>query len=273
MDSGVGEEFDVHTLDYLGLDDGGRPPPPATVSELRNQAQAAIAGSLANPARNRANTVSNPYRNRAAGGILPTTHQDEEEMSEQYETQHGMDYETSLAQGAGFFPQSLINKGFKPAAHLAPARPRAVSVANLEDAARSTPIRRSAAGGESNVYADVNPSPTGLAPAANIIIGGHPTQPALLRTDKLHITRPSGSPTVRFPNGDRASAFLISGSANSGRAGSPKAENSSGQIQTPSRSLWIGNLDSSMTSEALIHVFAPYGAIESLRLLPEKVKT
>ena len=42
-------------------------------------------------------------------------------------------------------------------------------------------------------------------------------------------------------------------------------------MQVPTRSLWIGNLDNSVTSEQLIHVFAPYGAIESLRLLPEKV--
>lgn len=52
---------------------------------------------------------------------------------------------------------------------------------------------------------------------------------------------------------------------------SPKTEvNNNSQIQTPTRSLWIGNLDSAVTSEQLIHVFAPYGAIESLRLLPEK---
>lgn len=269
MDSGVGEEFDVHTLDYLGLDDGGRPPPPATVSELRNQAQAAIAGSLANPSRIRANTVSNPYRNRTTGTMLPPTHSEEEnELSEQYESQQAMDYETSLAQGTGFFPQSLINKGFKQASHLSAARPRAVSVANLDDAARNAPHRRSAGSGDSIVYSEITASPTGLAPAANIITGGPMAQPTL-RTDKLLINRSTGSPTVRFPNGDR-SAFLSPGGALSGRAVSPKAENSSGQIQTPSRSLWIGNLDSTMTSEALIHVFAPYGAIESLRLLPEK---
>lgn len=40
--------------------------------------------------------------------------------------------------------------------------------------------------------------------------------------------------------------------------------------QTPSRSLWIGNLDSATTGQELMHAFAPYGAIESLRLLPEK---
>lgn len=46
--------------------------------------------------------------------------------------------------------------------------------------------------------------------------------------------------------------------------------NMSSLNQTPSRSLWIGNLDASTTGQELMHVFAPYGAIESLRLLPEK---
>ena len=52
------------------------------------------------------------------------------------------------------------------------------------------------------------------------------------------------------------------------RSVSPKGE--SPQIQTPSRSLWIGNLDTSVTKETLLTIFSPYGAIESLRLLPEK---
>jgi RNA recognition motif. (a.k.a. RRM, RBD, or RNP domain) len=39
----------------------------------------------------------------------------------------------------------------------------------------------------------------------------------------------------------------------------------------PSRSLWIGNLDPSVTAQDLMHAFAGYGAIESLRLLAEKV--
>ncbi|PWN21418.1 hypothetical protein BCV69DRAFT_169722 [Microstroma glucosiphilum] len=40
--------------------------------------------------------------------------------------------------------------------------------------------------------------------------------------------------------------------------------------QQPTRSLWIGNLDVSTTGQELMQAFAPYGAIESLRLLPEK---
>ncbi|SCV68980.1 BQ2448_2000 [Microbotryum intermedium] len=40
--------------------------------------------------------------------------------------------------------------------------------------------------------------------------------------------------------------------------------------QQPTRSLWIGNLDPRTTPAELQNVFAPYGAIESLRLIPEK---
>ncbi|CAO3599721.1 unnamed protein product [Absidia cylindrospora] len=37
-----------------------------------------------------------------------------------------------------------------------------------------------------------------------------------------------------------------------------------------SRSLWIGNIDASITVDVLTHTFAPYGPIESVRLLMEK---
>lgn len=38
----------------------------------------------------------------------------------------------------------------------------------------------------------------------------------------------------------------------------------------PSRSLWIGNIDSSCTSEELSTIFGKFGDIESIRMLPEK---
>lgn len=41
--------------------------------------------------------------------------------------------------------------------------------------------------------------------------------------------------------------------------------------QQPTRSLWVGNLDPNTTPVELQQVFAPYGAIESLRLIPDKV--
>lgn len=267
VDSGLGvDDFDVHTLDYLGLDDIPRPPPPVTVSELRNQAQAAIAGSLANPSRIRAYTVSNPYRNRTPGSLLPTTHSEDPDAHDQYDVQQTpLDYETSLSQGTNLFSQSLMNKGFKQASHLAP-RPRAVSVANLDDAARNTPVRRATVGYESSYLGEAVSSPTTLSPAVNMPSNSQPTQSL-----KLQVNRTPTTPTVRYPNNERqGSIFSPSGATPTGREGSPKTENA-GQIQTPSRSLWIGNLDPTMTSETLIHVFAPYGAIESLRLLPEKV--
>ncbi|KAH9454681.1 hypothetical protein Pst134EB_014746 [Puccinia striiformis f. sp. tritici] len=46
--------------------------------------------------------------------------------------------------------------------------------------------------------------------------------------------------------------------------------NMAGIMQQPSRSLWIGNFDPSTTAQELMNVFAVYGPIESLRLLPDK---
>ncbi len=40
--------------------------------------------------------------------------------------------------------------------------------------------------------------------------------------------------------------------------------------QSPSRSLWIGNIDSSLTSDHLSSIFSRFGVIESIRMLPEK---
>ncbi|CAG8676189.1 7752_t:CDS:2 [Dentiscutata erythropus] len=40
--------------------------------------------------------------------------------------------------------------------------------------------------------------------------------------------------------------------------------------QTPTRSLWIGNIDPNLSTQDLMHLFSPYGSIESLRLLPDK---
>ncbi|KAF9975235.1 hypothetical protein BGZ73_001171, partial [Actinomortierella ambigua] len=40
--------------------------------------------------------------------------------------------------------------------------------------------------------------------------------------------------------------------------------------QVPTRSLWIGNLDPSLTTNDLMKLCSPYGQIESLRVLPDK---
>lgn len=53
-------------------------------------------------------------------------------------------------------------------------------------------------------------------------------------------------------------------------AGHVSPHQSQQQQQQPTRSLWVGNLDNNTTGQELMQAFASYGAIESLRLLPEK---
>ncbi|OBZ75619.1 Pumilio domain-containing protein C56F2.08c [Grifola frondosa] len=255
MDSGA-DDFDVHTLDYLGLDDTLRHPPAATITELRNQAQAAIAGNLAtHPSRLRASTVSNPYhlRSSASGSLLATPNAEEEEElydEELYRHAQGLDpYDEQDA--AGYLSANYVAKGFKHGDHLGVlgARPRAIS----ELGSCSQPM--------------------GQICRCTLVLEWNYQSSQYFEVDKIGAARNGASPTVHFPNGElpasRTSAYLAAPTNSQNRAISPKSENSS-QMQTPTRSLWIGNLDSSVTSEQLIHVFAPYGAIESLRLLPEK---
>ncbi|KAF8163009.1 hypothetical protein B0H34DRAFT_787453 [Crassisporium funariophilum] len=275
-DSGA-DDFDVHTLDYLGLDDSHRPPPAATISELRNQAQAAIAGNLANPSRTRASTVSNPYRTRPSGSgsllATPAAEEDEDYFVDGYDSlgydrQHLNVYDMPGAQG-DYGHSSYLAKGFKSTEQLTQNRPRAISVGILEDPMRS--LQRRATTSDAHAYInELSYSNANISHANNL---GNPS--GILKTDKLAAGRAGVSPTVHFPNGGDipigrgASAYLLAPSGQN-RSVSPKSEGPSSQLQTPTRSLWIGNLDSAVTSEQLIHVFAPYGAIESLRLLPEK---
>jgi len=268
MDSGA-DDFDVHTLDYLGLDETHhRPPPAATISELRNQAQAVIAGNLSNPPRLRATTVSHPYRRMSSAGnsLLATPNpEDEEEVYEQSYGRPALDnyHESSIPDE--YFPRA---RGLKQTEYLstnfATSRPRAISVGTLDDPARIT--RRATVSVEQPVYE--------LSSSFNSTNTAQLSQTGILKTDKSSTLRSGAPPSVRFPatevSGSRTPSYLLTPNQ-PGRAVSPKTENAT-QIQTPTRSLWIGNLDSSVTSEQLIHVFAPYGAIESLRLLPEKVR-
>jgi protein JSN1 len=278
-DSGA-DEFDVHTLDYLGLDDHrndprNNQPPAATLSELRNQAQAAIAGNLANPSRMRASTVSNPYRSKpvAAGSLLstPAAEEEEEEYFDNYEElayarQRLNSYETSIPDG-GYSSSAYVAKGFKATDHLSATRPRAISVSGLDEPMRS--LQRRATMADVHPYInELNQQSSGLSVLTSNVGG-----PAgILKS--LASARSGSSPNVHFPGGEGTgrgvSQYLLAPSSQN-RSLSPKSEGPSSQTQTPTRSLWIGNLDSAVTSEQLIHVFAPYGAIESLRLLPEKV--
>lgn len=271
------DDFDVHTLDYLGLDDNLRPPPAATLSELRTQAQAAIAGNLANPPRLRASTVSGgPYRMRSAAAStprLPTTNSEEEE--EDLMENYGHYGQSSYRNDMGLDPdvyqqQSIVARGFRQgqqhlSATTASGRSRSISVSALEDPSRSLNRIASSLEATQPMYS------VGLLGGQDTLAGNI----AHIATAQGNMNKISSGGAVggRYDNSNqgRASGYLALPGQSQGRV-SPKSENSPSSIQTPTRSLWIGNLDSSVTSEQLIHVFAPYGAIESLRLLPEKVR-
>lgn len=273
------DDFD-HTLDYLGLDDNLRPPPAATLSELRAQTQAAITGGLSNPSRLRASTVSGgPYRNRSAAAssnLLSTPNAEEEEEDMRgmldnygaYGNQQLESYDNGLS--PDYFSQ-YVAKGFKPGQHLgasASVRPRAISVGMLDDPSRTVP-RASALEAQSNLYgSELLGSQNTLAGSLALAAGS--TTLNKMQSGATNVGRYGTSTEGQL---SRANSYLAAPTSQ-GRSLSPKSEGQQNQQQqqTPTRSLWIGNLDSSVTSEQLIHVFAPYGAIESLRLLPEKVQ-
>lgn len=201
-----------------------------------------------------------------------------------------------------------VAKGFRQSQHLGPntsllARPRAISVGVLDDPNRAAAQRRSAAANaaieQPSASLHRKTSYSNMNDANQSILGGNPSyiaaptsilrQPSFNMDDEGSAAYPGrltrqNSASVRFPSGDvtapqmgvntgrqvHLTAPILRGES---RSVSPKAEGMPNQIQTPSRSLWIGNLDPSMTGEDLAHVFAPYGAIESFRLLPEKVRT
>ncbi|KAG9050780.1 hypothetical protein FS837_002336 [Tulasnella sp. UAMH 9824] len=290
------DEYDVHTLDYLGLDDAPfRTPPPATVSELRTQAQAAIASSLAQPARMRASTVSNPYRRRGVT-LMSTPAVEIEEAAELdedtqiyqpniLEASDTLSPATALHMGGGTTP--YIAKGFKQSMHLGTAtgvRPRAISVGNLDDSSRIAAGRRATVteGPPGLVrkpsYNDLQPPQTAgiLSTQQSQVVNGIPTSilrqivPNVVAQPSPANNRPQPAASVGVNGNIKISTSHLGApqSMNSARAVSPSRENAQGQI--PSRSLWIGNLDPAVTGEDLAHVFAPYGAIESFRLLPEK---
>ncbi|CAE6432012.1 unnamed protein product [Rhizoctonia solani] len=314
-----GDEYDVHTLDYLGLDDGpsaigghGRPMMPATVSELRNQAQAAIVGHQAqNPSRNRSQTISNFARARSGTTSMITAptieHSDDEEEIDYASAagNYGRQRMDSF-EGGGLYGgnSGYPAKSFRQSQHLSPntsllARPRAISVGILDDPNRAAAQRRTAAANaaieQSSTSLHRRPSFSNMNDANQGILNTSAVYTAaptsILRQPSFNLDDENAmypgrlsrqnSASVRFPSGDVIAGQMVNNGGRQvhlaapivgrgeSRSVSPKMEGPS-QIQTPSRSLWIGNLDPSMTGEDLAHVFAPYGAIESFRLLPEK---
>ncbi len=144
--------------------------------------------------------------------------------------------------GMDDYEQAYLQSGFQH-------RPRATTIGALDN-----PHRRAIT--PHGYLASIPQSPSqGYMPSSNY---GYPPRS---RSDR-DLTRSRDSSSSR---GHRMSI-----SSHPSRAGTPDV-NGMSTPQMPTRSLWIGNLDVNATSDALLHVFAPYGPIESVRMLPEKV--
>lgn len=241
---GPAGELNFSTLDYLGLADGEVAP--ASVSGLREHAQRAIANN--GPAsRIRASTVSNfnrPFRPSVTAATSASAYYGETE-------------EAALARAIGelgMYEEMGYDAAYLQGSYARESnRPRATTIGALDN-----PHRRAAPAGylssipQSPVQANLLPSMS-LASAY-----GYPPR---TRSDR-DLTRSRDSSVSRGPR--------LSVSSHTSRAGTPDVGGTS-TPQMPTRSLWIGNLDVNATSDALLQVFAPYGAIESVRMLPEKV--
>ncbi|KAG0173107.1 hypothetical protein DFQ30_008892 [Apophysomyces sp. BC1015] len=80
--------------------------------------------------------------------------------------------------------------------------------------------------------------------------------------------------TVDFPSpvGNHSPSYDISSFADTDADGPSSGKNSpgSGSAQTPTRSLWLGNIDPALTVSDLTCIFSSCGTIESVRILPDR---
>ncbi|WRT63890.1 uncharacterized protein IL334_000816 [Kwoniella shivajii] len=236
------------TLGYLGLADGGdlMQLPPASMSELRNQAQRAIANS--GPAsRLRASTVSNfarPFRPSVTSGTAYGNNAYEERNEAEEALARAIDNLGMYDQG-GYSESDLhLANLYAPSNNYQgkeTTRPRATTIGALDH-----PQRRPMTRGNSHL-ASIPQSPVHAE----------------------HLGTPYGYAHLSKSR-DSSRGPRLSISSHTSRTGTPDVEKGASTPQIPTRSLWIGNLDVNATSDALLNVFAPYGGIESVRMLPEK---
>lgn len=248
------DELNFSTLDYLGLADG-QELMPASVSGLRAQAQRAIASNgpvsrlNGSASRLRASTVSNvnrPARPSVTSSASSSYYdQSEEAALARAIGELGM-YEDSVYEEQ----QSLYHAGM---GFQKDNRPRATTIGVLDN-----PNRRNVL--PAGYLSSIPQSPIqGMHMHSHSLSSGYGYPPRSRSERELNRSRDSS--VARGPR--------MSASSHTSRAATPDVAGSA-TPQMPTRSLWIGNLDVNATSDALLHVFAPYGAIESVRMLPEK---
>ncbi|WVO15655.1 hypothetical protein L204_103315 [Cryptococcus depauperatus] len=234
-------DLNFSTLGYLGLAEDSDLPP-ASMSELQHQTQRAIAS--AGPAsRLRASTVSNfvrPFR-----PSITSTNSSSREGSPYDDPTHE-DVLARAIENLGMYDPLYMSNGQLPNLYALPSlfkdssRQRASTIGSLDQPQRRGGLNRS-----TSYLSSIPQSPVQSELA---IFGGYGY----------------GYRSRETSRGGRHSI-----SSYTSRTGTPEDKGSS-TPQVPTRSLWIGNLDVNATSSALLAVFSPYGAIESVRMLPEK---
>ncbi|GAA5905012.1 uncharacterized protein JCM6883_004937 [Sporobolomyces salmoneus] len=152
---------------------------------------------------------------------------------------------------------------------LAGHRARAATIGILNDSREPLPRRRAgttaglgtgtsplASSGSINENEPISSSSISPPPASSSSTSHHlnPNNTELTTSNQYTL---SASPYA-FPN------------PTGSRPRTPEQVSMSPPHQQPTRSLWVGNLDPNTTPADLQQVFAPYGAIESLRLIPDK---
>jgi protein JSN1 len=259
------ESEGVHTLDYLGLDQDD-------------------AASHRGPMRNRARTLASvPSRNNADHSQYQeddTAQYDEDTSEDMYSTYARGGDASSLAAMASVagLQGSSLHSGRHRAGTVAalggPGGRQRIEQEMMRMTLLGTGNGLNGLGFNSLVnslqgVSGPSESRYGKAPLEGFPHLDISTPPltAALRSSPFHTSPPT--PSSLLPSANMVSSSLEESpySAWSGNGQDTAARSTN---QTPSRSLWIGNLDSNTTGQELMRVFAPYGAIESLRLLPEK---
>src|SRR5258708_31988426 len=143
-DSQAGDDYDVHTLDYLGLEDS-----PDGSSTHANLAEMRQSGLLNTPSRMRANTVANPYQRARAIRAVEPEQTGEDRYEEWLSTvipghkarvrQRLDSYENPAPSGSSYSSTQeapYVARGFKQSEHLSAGlgtRSRASSVGHIDD--------------------------------------------------------------------------------------------------------------------------------------------
>jgi protein JSN1 len=265
----------VYTLDYLGLD-----------QDDAAHRDGSTSAQFSGPMRNRARTLASvPSRNNAGGasqqyeGDATADSPYDEETTEDFYNNYARGADASqlaaIASAAGLQNSSLLSGRHRAgtvAALGGPGGRQRIEQEMMRLTLMGSGSGLNGLGFNSLVNGLQGTSITSESRYGKAPMEGFPhldisTPPltAALRSSPFHTSPPT--PSSLLPSANLSASLEDGLNAWSGNGQDPNLRSTN---QTPSRSLWIGNLDSNTTGQELMRVFAPYGAIESLRLLPEK---